>query len=286
MNRYTELLAVNTSAYGGYDLGTALEQIAALGYQRVEIAAMYGLVEHITQEQFTTERAREVKTMMNLNGLKSTAFSAHLYLNRPDAVELFLPRMDFAKAIGASIINTKAGAPSGLNQFLRNMEQLLRHAEDIGLVIGLETHGDIVDYGTAAVEAVRRFPSDLVLLNYDFGNVLVNSRGVVDPAADFKAIQDAVGHLHLKDAVLADGIWQWTAIGQGTIDYPSVFAEMKKLARPIPLTVDLPLSLCQKNGAPAAPREVVMGLEEIARIIGDSRRYVLKYLAEENTVNG
>jgi len=278
MDRYAELLAANTSAYGGYALSTALEHIAALGYRRVEIAAMYGLVEHITQEQLTTKHAAEVKSMMKQNGLKSTAFSAHLYLNRSDAVDLFLPRMDFAKVIGASIINTKAGAPSGLDQFLHNMEKLIRHAEDIDLRIGLETHGDIVDYGSAAVEAVRRFPTDLVLLNYDFGNVLINSRGTVDPAADFNKIQEAVGHLHLKDAAKVDGMWQWTAIGQGSIDYSPVWAGIKQLSAPLPLTVDLPLSLAQKDGAPAQPRTDLLHLAEIDRIMGDSRHFIMKGL--------
>ena len=274
MDRYAELLAANTSAYGGYTLSTALEHIAALGYRRVEIAAMYGLVEHIAQAQFTAKHAAEVKSMMSQNGLQSTAFSAHLYLNRPDAVDLLLPRMDFAKGIGAAIINTKAGAPSGMDQFLRNMERLIRHAEDIELRIGLETHGDIVDYGSAAVETVRRFGTDLVLLNYDFGNVLVNSRGTVDPAADFRKIQDAVGQLHLKDAKKVDGIWEWTAIGHGTIDYSSILDGMRQRFTPLPMTVDLPLSLTQREGAPALPRSDLLRLAEIDRIMDDSLHFI------------
>lgn len=279
MDRYLELLAANTSAYGGYDLNVALEHIASLGYKRVEIAAIYGLTEHITQNQLTSQEALKVKTIMNQNGLKSTAFSAHLFLNRPDAVELFLPRMDFAKEIGASIINTKAGAPSGLDQFLRNMEQLIRHAEKIGIIIGLETHGDIVDHGNSAVEAVQRFRTDRVILNYDFGNVLINSRGKIDPAADFNLIMDQVGHLHLKDAVKENAIWRWTSIGQGTIDYPSIFTGIKKLSNPLPLTVDLPLSLVQNDGAPAKPIEHYLSLAEIDTVMKDSLQLTTSYLS-------
>ncbi|MGE5604357.1 MAG: sugar phosphate isomerase/epimerase family protein [Bacteroidota bacterium] len=279
MDRYLELLAANTSAYGGYDLNVALEHIASLGYKRVEIAAIYGLTEHISQEQLTSKEALKVKTIMNQNGLKNTAFSAHLFLNRPDAVELFLPRMDFAKEIGASIINTKAGAPSGLDQFLRNMEQLIRHAEKIDIIIGLETHGDIVDYGKSAVEAVQRFRTDRVILNYDFGNVLINSRGKVDPAADFESITDQVGHLHLKDAVKENNRWRWTSIGQGTIDYQGIFAGIKRLPNPLPLTVDLPLSIVLNDNAEAKPVQDLLSLAEIDAIMKDSFQYIKSNLS-------
>lgn len=72
---------------------------------------------------------------------------------------------------------------------------------------------------------------------------------------------------------------RWTAIGQGSIDYPSVLVGIKPLSTLLPLTVDLPLSLCQKDGAPAVPQETVMGLDEIDRILGDSRDFIMKYLS-------
>lgn len=46
------------------------------------------------------------------------------------------------------------------------MEILVRRAEEIDIVIGLETHGDIVSHGAAALEAVGRF-GPRVILNYD-----------------------------------------------------------------------------------------------------------------------
>ncbi len=279
MDRYLELLAANTSAYGGYDLNVALEHIASLGYHRVEIAAMYGLTEHISQNQLTPKEALKVKTIMKQNGLKNTAFSAHLFLNRPDAVELFLPRMDFAKEIGASIINTKAGAPSGLEQFLRNMEQLIRHAEKIDIIIGLETHGDIVNHGKLAAEAVQRFQSNQVILNYDFGNVLINSRGETDPAADFELITDQVGHLHLKDAVKGNTLWRWTSIGQGAIDYQKILTGIKQLPHPLPLTVDLPLSIVLDDNAEAKPLQHFLSLAEIDCIMKDSFQFITSHLS-------
>ena len=231
--------AANTSAYAGYDLAVALERIAAQGYRRVEIAAMVGIAEHLTQEQLTMREAVRVRGLLRQNGLENVAFSAHLHLHRADAVKLFLPRLDFAGEIGASIVNTKAGPPSDADAFRRNMEALVRHAEKIGITIGLETHGDIVTHGRAAVEAVRSLASPHVILNYDFGNVFVNSSAGVDPAADYELIRDEVGHLHLKDVVERDGLWQMCAVGAGSIDYVRVLEIVRRMPCPPPMTVEI-----------------------------------------------
>ena len=68
--------------------------------------------------------------------------------------------------------------------------------------------------------------------------------------------------------------------GQGTIDYSPVWAGIKQLSAPLPLTVDLPLSLAQKDGAPAQPRTDLLHLAEIDRIMGDSRHFIMKGLVE------
>lgn len=130
------------------------------------------------------------------------------------------------------------------------------------------------------MEAVRRFRSERVLLNYDFGNVLINSRGAVDPADDFSEIKDGIGHLHLKDVLRIDGMWQWTAIGEGTINYAAIWARLKELPTPLPMTVDLPLNLVQRDGAPAEPRADLLSLSEIDSIMDVSRRRILAGLGE------
>lgn len=127
------------------------------------------------------------------------------------------------------------------------------------------------------MEAVCRFQSDYVILNYDFGNVLINSRGEVDPAADFDLIVDRVGHLHLKDAILRDAQWEWAAIGQGKIDYPRIFTRLQQLSRVIPTTLDLPLSLVLDRQARAGMVKEPMRLEEIDRIMLASLEFVCRY---------
>ena len=278
MTGYKKLLAANTSGYGGYDLRTALEHIAALGYPCVEIAAMAGLVEHVRQVQMTSREVRNVRSLLDDFGLHTNAFSAHLFLNRPGAAEMFLPRMDFAREIGASIINTKAGKADGLDTFLKNMGRLIRHAEEIGIVIGLETHGDIVDHGADAVEAIRGFDSKHVVLNYDFGNVYQNSIQSVDPADDFETAFPVVGHLHLKDLVLDGETWRMCPIGAGSIDYDRIFSFLGTLSGAIPLTVDLPLNLIISTNYPVRVMHRPLEIEEIDRVLRESLNFISEKL--------
>ncbi|MGQ9779773.1 MAG: sugar phosphate isomerase/epimerase family protein [Bacillota bacterium] len=267
-------LAANTSAYAGYDLEVALAHIAAIGYRRVEIAAMVGIVEHVTQDRLTAAEARRIRGLLRAHGLETVAFSAHLFLAREGAAEAFLPRLEFAKELGAEIVNTKAGDPAFMATFLRNMEILLKHAERLGLKIGLETHGDIVTHGRAAVEAVARFATPSLILNYDFGNVLVNSRGTVDPAADFAAIATEVGHLHFKDVLPVGDSWQMVAVGSGVIDFEKVFATLARLPRTIPATVDLPLGLVLTKDAQVRLLETPRSLAEIDEILCASLEFI------------
>lgn len=75
-------------------------------------------------------------------------------------------------------------------------------------------------------------------------------------------------------------MWQWIAIGEGTINYAAIWARLKELPTPLPMTVDLPLSLVQRDGAPAEPRADLLSLSEIDSIMDVSRRRILAGLGE------
>ena len=55
--------------------------------------------------------------------------SSHIDLGREDAVDVFKGRMDFAAALGAKVINTNAAARAWSDRFFRNIEPIVRHAE-------------------------------------------------------------------------------------------------------------------------------------------------------------
>jgi len=276
MDQYNNLIAASTSSYASYSLSVALEHIAKIGYNQVEIAAIVNLIEHIKQENLTEKEANRVYSLLDRNGLKTIAFSAHLPLSQKDAVSKFKPRMDFAKAIGASIVNTNAGSVSQLTSFLHNMEELVKYAEEIDISIGLETHGDIINYGMSAVQTIKQFGSKRVILNYDFGNVFTSSAAKIDPANDFDNIANLVGHLHLKDIIKRNNFWYMCTIGDGLINYSKILNRIKKLPEPIPVTIEIPLCLKLNKNAEPIVIDKIIKLDLIDEILRNSLSYVRK----------
>jgi len=285
MNQYNELIAASTSSYANYSLPVALEHIAKIGYKQVEIAAIVNLVEHIKQEDLTEKQANRVRNLLNQNGLKTTALSAHLPLSQKDAVTKFKLRMDFAKSIGASIANTNAGPVSQIASFLKNMEELVSYAEEIKIMIGLETHGDIINHGKSAVQAIKQFASKQIILNYDFANVFTNSFGKVDPADDFNNIADLVGHMHIKDIIKRNNFYYMCTIGEGLINYNKILNIVRQLHKPIHITIEIPLCLELNKDAKAKVMDKIIKLDLVDEVLGNSLKYVRKNLFKNSIKN-
>lgn len=278
MTKYKDNIAVSTSIYNGYSLDVAFKHISELGFKKVEIAAIDGLLEHVTQDEMTGQKAFEVNSLLDKYNLANTAFSAHIMLADENAVEKFKPRMKFASLIGASIINTKAGPVSNFTTFKENMEKLIEYAEKLDIAIGLENNGDIISHGPSIVELINEFKTDRVLLNYDYGNVYTNSSGKIDPAKDFIDLSHHVGHIHFKDIMEKGDFFYHCAIGEGLIDFDSILKELKNIGM-IPATIELPVMLKVTKEGQANLIDENFSLEYINNILNKSMNYIMRYLS-------
>lgn len=68
----------------------------------------------------TKRELYRINQLLEQNGLSNTAFSGHIFISNKNTVDIFKPRMEFAKAIGAKIINTKAGPISEIKSIYEN----------------------------------------------------------------------------------------------------------------------------------------------------------------------
>jgi hypothetical protein len=59
-------------------------------------------------------------------------------LGLPESDTVFARRMDFARALGAKIINTNAANRRNADGFSHNIQILAAHAERLDMIIGLE----------------------------------------------------------------------------------------------------------------------------------------------------
>ncbi len=235
-------VSINTLAYEGYDLTTALREIANIGVSHVELGYTRGWTEGLTEEHFSQAAAVDINRLLSDLGLSSIALSAHIDLTTEDAVDELKKRIDFAKRLGVKIVNTKVGAKSGRRQFEKNIEPIANYAASMKMIIGLENPSEGIDQiitsGQTGAEVVRKIDSDYVKLNYDFGNAFTYSKGAVDPASDYKNALPHACYLHLKDISQINGGWVFAQIGQGIVNYDIILKELAAAKKLLPLSIE------------------------------------------------
>lgn len=236
------VLSINTLAYEGYDLSTALQEIAKIGVSHVELGYTQGWTEGLTEGHFSEASAADINRLLSDLGLSSIALSAHIDLTTEAAVDELKRRIDFGKRLGAKIVNTKVGARSGLKQFEKNIEPIAEYAESVNIVIGLENPSEgtdqIITSGQTGAEVVKRIDSDFIKLNYDFGNAFTYSKGKVDPAFDYKNALPYACYLHLKDMSKIDDGWIFAQIGKGIVNYDTILKELVEENKLLPLSIE------------------------------------------------
>jgi sugar phosphate isomerase/epimerase len=212
------IVSVSSMAFDGYPLEQALDELAALGVRYVEPASVDKVFQHLVEADFCDARAAWLRRELESRGLACHTLSAHMDLTQPDSVERFTRRLEFARAVGARIVNSIAGPASNLAGFRRNLEPLVTRARALGVVIALENHGDLVDRGQQILDFVEAIEDPAIGVNYDTGNAWYYSRGGIDPVAELRVLAPVVAHVHLKAPVVEDGLMRWVALGEGLLD--------------------------------------------------------------------
>jgi sugar phosphate isomerase/epimerase len=236
------IISINTLAYEGYDLTTALQEIAKIGASHVELGYTRGFTEGLTEAHFNEASAVKISRLLSDLGLSSIALSAHIDLTTEDAVDELKKRIDFGKRLGVKIVNTKAGARFGRKRFEKNIDSIAEYAQSMNIIIGLENPAEgadqIITSGKTGAEVVKRIDSDFIKLNYDFGNAFTYSKGEVDPAFDYKEALPYACYLHLKDMQKKVDGWRFAQIGKGLVGYDIILRELVEEKKLLPLSIE------------------------------------------------
>jgi len=236
------VLSINTLAYEGYGLTTALQEIAKIGASHVELGFTRGWTEGLTEAHFGSVSAVELNRLLSDLGLSSIALSAHIDLTTEDSVDEIKRRIDFGKRLGVKIVNTKVGARSGRKRFEKNIEPIADYAASMNIIIGLENPSEgtdqIITCGKTGAEVVKEIDSEFIKLNYDFGNAFTYSKGEVDPASDYREALPHACYLHLKDMKKINGRWVFAQIGDGVVGYGRILKEMVHDKSLLPLSIE------------------------------------------------
>ncbi|KUO67818.1 MAG: hypothetical protein APF77_12290 [Clostridia bacterium BRH_c25] len=236
-----EPLSLGTNIAKGYSLQDALEIVKYSGFEYVEIASIAGFCEHVTPAQIDSDYAVKVKKMLSDHGLKVHALAGHLDLTVESDLRDFLKKMEFAKGIGAKIVNTNSGPLQRMKEFKDAIKQIINLAEKLEIKVGLESHGDIIGTAKTAIAIFKEINHPLIRFNYDTGNTYYHSKGKVCIQEDIKYGLPYIEHIHLKDLVIQGDRAQYCPIGEGDIDFKEVFKVIKSLRKPVACGLEIPV---------------------------------------------
>ncbi len=235
--------AVSTAAFDGHPWEAALDALASLGVRRVEPAFIKGYVE-FDEDAFAAAPARRLSRMLSERGLEVQGVSAHMDLSGPEAGAMIARRIDFAVALGASVLITNAGPAAARDAIRARIEAALPRLDEAGLVLALENPGhgagDLIGRGEEGAALVADMGSPRLRLNVDLGNLLTYAGGV-EPG--LSAALPFAAHAHLKDVGEDGPDWRFVPLGEGLVDWRAAKAALTRLAPGLPLALELPLRL-------------------------------------------
>jgi sugar phosphate isomerase/epimerase len=271
------ILSVSAAPYDGYPLGATLDSLANCGVSHVEPAYIVGYTEPFTEEAFAETAATAYRRALAASGLRCHAVSAHMDLGAPDAPEIFRRRMDFARSLGAGIINTNASLRVRAKRFRTNIDALAQHGASIGLVIGLENPGngkdDLVNTAADGVELVRAIGSPQVRLNFDPGNRVSHVQDDADAAEDGLLALPSCAHFHIKDVERRAGGWYFVTLGKGDLDYRPVLSGLARYPE-LPISIEIPLRIHRGPDALPVRRPEPVPLAEIEATLRASLAHI------------
>lgn len=244
--RYSEarIISVSGAPYDGHTFAEMLESLARIGATHVEPAFIVGYTEPFDESSFSNSKAIQHARWLSDAGIGCFAFSSHIDLGRDDAVEVFLGRMDFARKLGARVINTNASAKKTSARFFQNIAILARHAEDLDMWIGLENPGDgsdnLLNVAADAKNLLNQIAHPRVALNYDAGNT-VSHRPEINATQDALDAMDYCIYTHIKNVLRQPEGYFFSGLDQGDVNCGKILNAIARTS--LCLSIEMPLRL-------------------------------------------
>jgi L-ribulose-5-phosphate 3-epimerase len=231
-------LAGHTNSYHTYGFDEALAGIAGAGYKGVELSAVPGWTEHVSLDD---DDPAAVRRKLDGYGLTAVSLSGHSDLTTADGLEHGIKAVRWAAEYGLPIMNTAVGGHQSADEneaaFLANIGSLADAADEAGVVVALEIHGDIMASSKETLPLLKKIGRDSVKVNYDTANVEYYSGDTA--VEDLPKIAPHLAHVHLKDTTGGKGNWNFPAIGDGTVDFARVLEILREAGYSGPYSVEL-----------------------------------------------
>jgi sugar phosphate isomerase/epimerase len=217
--------------FDGYDLENTLKGLSKTKSKNIILCCIDGFTKHVVPEEMSEKAWQQSKKLMEENGLHFYGLFGHCNLSDEKDLQKLRKRMRYTRYMGGSYIDTNAGPKGQEKGFFNNLPEIIGLAEELDLVVCLETHGDMLETGEMASKIFEKINSQRIRLSYDPANVYFYTRGRVDPNRDVQFIFDHIGMLHFKGVSFdaGDNRWSFPLVKGADIDYGTFFNALRKL---------------------------------------------------------
>lgn len=233
-------LAGHSNSYHTYDFDQAMTGIAEAGYDAVELTAVLGWTEHVDLDA----PQADLRSRLADYGLDLTVLSAHSDLTTPEGVELGIKAVRWCADYGCPVMNTAIGGHSSQDEnesaFLEGIGRLAAAADEAGVDVALEIHGDIMATGALTVPLLERIGHPRIRIAYDTANC--EFYGDTAAADDIATMLPYLSNVHLKDKRGGKGVWDFPAPGDGHVDFGAILRTLEEGGYTGPLSVEVEFS--------------------------------------------
>jgi|SRR5580704_12705069 len=209
----------------------AIEDISALGFPGIQLRAN-------AIAEFDNNPAA-LRELLDAHKLKMIALSSgDLDIEKPRDTEIasHLARAQFAKDAGAVYLQVIGARPKGREIVRADYEQmgkllmeLSKRVADIGVQVGFHNHMNFLAERPEEVDWVFEGTDPrYAKLELDVAHCV---QGGGDPVKMMTKYRDRLLFMHLKDVrpAPAPKNYQFVELGRGRVDFPAIFAAMKKI---------------------------------------------------------
>jgi sugar phosphate isomerase/epimerase len=253
-------IACMTLPYSQFPLARALSGIQGAGYKFVAWGTTHkeegdskGVPvmpadAHPTKAKELGQRCRDL-------GLEPLMMFSGIYPEDPKAMEVFKSRILQAEAAGMPQVLT-FGHTNGPNRklWVERFKQLGPIARDHGVMLVVKQHGET---GEVTGEIVREVDDKNVQVNYDAGNVMDYTKGMVNPLQDIKTCAANIRSFCIKDHRMFP-VNQDCGPGLGEIDHYRLLHNVAFTGLTMPLC-------CENISVPAVKATTVEAIDTNAR---------------------
>lgn len=241
------IIACGSVCYRDYSLARALKGIANAGFEYVELLSIPNWIskEHVSPET-GEDGIQKVEKLLNEYGLTAISLSGHIDFLVKEArdtriaMNALKTRIELASKLGCKYVNTGAWTKEK-QVFYQTTDELIDCCKKYNITLGLEVgEPGLTATGTELAELLKPVKARNIGINYDTGNIRWLTG--IEPERDLPRAIERLVHMHLKDQAGGKDKWDFPPLGDGEVNFTSVFDIVNKSGFEGPFTVEVETS--------------------------------------------